>query len=103
MESKSKRKTVLKAKKVKPVFPEEWIAGLRENLKRMQELNLDKPDRSFSKSAQLNTAYFCLAAIALDRFDENEKACVLGEAEQIHNRLGVSIFEKNASVPVFTR
>jgi hypothetical protein len=72
---------------------------VRDHVKRLRDNGLDKPDRSFSKAAQLSFAHFCLAIIAIHRLGEQERTAVLKEAAALEKRLGVAMFEENSSVP----
>ena len=99
MKKAKKRRAIQEVAKPEPLFSDQSISQARDHVKRLRENGLDKPDRSFSKSAQLSLSHFFLAMAAVCRLREAEKMAVLKEAFAYQERLGVALFEKRSSVP----
>lgn len=96
MKGKAKKNT---KKGTKNLFADDAIlANLRDQIRRSEALEIDKPDRAYSWNKKFTYAIMILASTALEHLSQKERVRVIDEANEIHNRIGVAMLEKRESV-----
>ena len=80
------------------IFTEEWVQREIERFRRIEALELDKPNHEFSNAARALTAYVCLSFIALDALPGKDRIRVMVEAETLCSRFGYSFIPKELTV-----
>lgn len=75
-----------------------FIEDCKVRIKRIEELELDKPDRTFSKSLRQDLAIACLARLAIDALPGGKRVDVLVKAEEICNQFGYTFFPDGITV-----
>jgi hypothetical protein len=92
-----KRKTTRKKRvpnepsKAGPIISEEFIQGVRNSLKEIENLHLEKRELVFSNAMRMMLTYRCMAEFTMDYCPSALLERILRDTENVANKIGASM------------